>query len=83
MITIDLRRANDCPSGRYVTQVKTTKPDKRLIAEAAALLGMTQAGFIRTCTLQVARQVCDQLDAHTPEPERSSAVRLLRNPDAA
>jgi uncharacterized protein (DUF1778 family) len=59
MITIDLHHANDFPSGRYVTQVKTTKQDKQLIVDAAALLGLTQAGFIRSCTLQAARQTVE------------------------
>ena len=62
MITIDLHHANDFPSGRYVTQVKTTKQDKQLIADAATLLGMTQAGFIRSCALQAAHQVFEEED---------------------
>jgi len=57
-ITIDLQE--DYPSGRYITQVKTTKQHKQLIADAAMLLGMTFAGFIRTCALQAARQTLEQ-----------------------
>ena len=83
MITIDLHHANDCPPGRYVTQFKTSKMDKQLIDEAAALIGMSVAAFIRTIAVQAAHEVYRRLDARTPEPERSLAVRLLRNPDAA
>lgn len=58
-IVIDLQHTNDCPSGRYVSQVKTTKQDRQLIGEAAALVGLSRAAFFRICALQAARQVHD------------------------
>ena len=59
MITIDLHHANDFPSGRYVTQFKTTKQDKMLIDQAATSLGLSLAAFIRNCALQAARQTLE------------------------
>ena len=56
MITIDLT-GDSCEPGRYITQFRTNKLDKDMITEAAGMVGMTLAEFVRTVAYQAAIQV--------------------------
>ena len=53
-IVIDLHHANDRPSGRYITQVRTIKSDKELMRIAAATVGMPLGAFLREVGIQAA-----------------------------
>lgn len=55
MITIDLN--SERPGGRYQTTTRWQKHDREVIQEAAMLIGMSAAEFIRTVTYQAAERV--------------------------
>ena len=70
-IMIDLHHANDYPSGRYVTQVRSSKSDKELMRMAAAAVGLPLGAFLRAVGMQAACAVF-----HTePQGNRSRDAR--------
>lgn len=69
----------DCAPGRYQSQMKTSKEDRKFITDAAALVGMTRAEFMRTVLFNAACQIHGKMpleptDASDVAPKRNAAA---------
>jgi uncharacterized protein (DUF1778 family) len=56
-LNIDLYHTKDCPAGTQIVQVRLNPQDKKFIKNAAALVGMPMAAFLRTVAFQAAQHV--------------------------